>query len=670
MINGAIMNIKQLSLAAAVSVLTFSTVTNAILGPIPIYLNPIDVGANYFNGLDTNATFASEVYTSEDIKDSNASNLYDFLNQNTSISISPNSGDRFTQKIDMRGFGLTNGFENIIIVLNGRRLNNIDSVAASLSTLSIANIGKIEIAKGSGSVVYGDGAMAGVIHIYTKKSNDSTLQVSIGNHGIQQASLSVNAVQDNLSLSTSFNNYKQDGFSISDDNGHKDEGLQDNKSFEANYDINEKTEITLGFQDNKIDNRYPNWLTLSEFNADPSQNPIDFTNYRYGLYTHIVNNSEITNFDIKHKINENIKISLNTSHETKDITTFSRNDYDYKIKDILFAYQKDNIEVKGGRTSFEGRRIAVDNTTTKNNTGLFLQGNYKLNDDTYTLGFRDEDVDYKYNPNSDSGTPPRSEKLKAFNIGFNKKINDKTSIFSNYNHAFQTPSIDNFFASNYDNWPIVTTDFNGFIDPAKIKTFNIGINHITKNRKTKATVFRSNLENEIYLNKHTGEYINTNIDKSHKYGLEIQHAQQVNSKLSTNINYAYTRAIIDSDSLVYWGSDALNSIYDGNDLPMVSKHSITASADYKINSKSKINLTHKYRSDAYAEEDFTNIGTQKQKAFNSTDVNFLYQYDKDIDLTLHVENLFLNKHGSWLRDDVIYPANFTRNIKAGLIYRF
>ena len=658
------MNIKQLSLAAAVSALTFTTATNAVLGPIPIYLNPINVGANYFNGLDINATFASEVYTSEDIKDSNASNLYDFLNQNTSISISPNSGDRFTQKIDMRGFGLTNGFENIVIVLNGRRLNNIDSVAASLSTLSITNIGKIEIAKGSGSVVYGDGAMAGVIHIYTKKSNDSTLKVSIGNHGIQQTSLSVNAVQDNLSLSASSNNYKQDGFSVAGNDGYKDNGAQSNKSFEASYIINDKTELTIGFKDNKIDNRYPNWLTLSEFNSDPSQN-ITATN----SYNHIINNSEITNFDIQHKFNENIEFSLNTSHETKDITTFSRNDYDYKIKDLLFTYQKDNIEIKGGRTSFKGKRIAEDNTTTKNNNGLFLQGNYKLTDDTYTLGFRNENVDYKYNPNTSTSIND-SEKLKAFNIGFNRKVNDKTSVFSNYNQAFQAPSIDNFFASNYDNWPIVTTDFNGFIDPAKVKTLNIGANHLTNNSKTKVTVFRSNLENEIYLNKHTGEYINTNIDKSHKYGLEIQYAQQVNTKLTTNINYTYTRAIIDSDSLVYLGSDALNGIYDGNDLPMVSKHSITTSADYKINEKSKINLTHKYRSDAYAEEDFANIGTQKQKAFNSTDVNYLYQYNKDIDLTLHIENLFENKHGSWLRDDVIYPANFTRNIKAGLIYRF
>ena len=64
------MNIKQLSLAAAVSALIFTTATNAVLGPIPIYLNPVKVDANHFNDLDTKATFASEIYTEKDIKKS------------------------------------------------------------------------------------------------------------------------------------------------------------------------------------------------------------------------------------------------------------------------------------------------------------------------------------------------------------------------------------------------------------------------------------------------------------------------------------------------------------------------------------------------------------------------------------------------------------------------
>ena len=199
------------------------------------------------------------------------------------------------------------------------------------------------------------------------------------------------------------------------------------------------------------------------------------------------------------------------------------------------------------------------------------------------------------------------------------------------------------------------------MDTAKIKTLNIGINYLTEFTKTKLTLFRSNLKNELYYCKYC--FKNTNLDKSHKYGLDLQHSQQIDSGLLANINYAYTVAKIDSEN-------EESGSYNGKNLPMVSKHNVTLSIDKKINQKSKIKLVHKYRSDAYSSEDFTNTATQKQKAFNSTNLNYLYQYDKNTELTLNIENLFENKHGSWLRDNVIYPSGFTRNIKAGIEYKF
>ena len=651
------MNIKQLSLVAAVSALTFTTASNAVLGPIPIYLNPIKVDANHFNDLDTKATFASEIYTEKDIKNSNSSNLYDFLSQNTSVTISPNSGDRFTQKIDIRGFGLDKGFESIVVILDGRRLNNVDSVAASLSSLPINNIEKIEITKGSGSVVYGDGAMAGTIHIYTKKSNDSVFTFSKGNYGFQQSNIQANTSKDNLTLSAVVSNTKQGGYSVADSTGNKDWGKQDNKTFKAGYVVNNNTKITLNLEDNTIDNRYPNWMTLAAFNENPSQNLNGYD------YSHIINKSTIKSLNIKHKLTDKLQVSVKSSNETKNITTFSSNDYDYKIRDILFTYLKDNIKINGGRTSFNGKRIAPSNLTSKYNSGVFLKADYKLDDSTYTIGARRESVDYNYTPNS--GTVRNaSESINAFNIGINSQLNKSTSVFSNYNNAFQVPSIDNFFSTTYDSSPpyaVIDVTFNDFMDTAKIKTLNIGINHLTESTKTKLSLFRSNLKNELYYCKFC--FKNTNLDKSHKYGLELQHSQQIEPDLLTNINYTYTVAKIDSEN-------EESGAYNGKNLPMVSKHNITLSLDKKINKKSKIKLIHKYRSDAYSSEDFTNSATQKQKAFNSTNVNYLYQYDKNIDLTLNIENLFENKHGSWLRDNVIYPSGFTRNIKAGIEYRF
>ena len=199
------------------------------------------------------------------------------------------------------------------------------------------------------------------------------------------------------------------------------------------------------------------------------------------------------------------------------------------------------------------------------------------------------------------------------------------------------------------------------MNPSKSKTINIGLNHLTKKSKTKATLFRSNITNEMYY--HSASWTNTNLDKSHKYGLELQNKHQITPKLKTNINYAYTIAKIDEEDK---GSGAYNNKY----LPMVSKHNITASASYNINNKSKVTLTQKYRSSAFSEEDFANNESQKQKAFNSTNVSYLYEYNKDLEFTFDIENLFKNSYGTWLRDDVIYPGNSTRNISTGLTYKF
>jgi len=653
------MNIKQLSVAAAVSALTFTTATNAVLGPIPIYLNPVKVSSNYFNDLDTRATFASEIYTEEDIKNSNSNNIYDFLTQNTSIAIAPSSGNRFTQKIDVRGYGLTDGYQNVVITLNGRRLNNIDTAIQDLSVININNIKKIEITKGSGSVVYGDSAMAGAIHIYTKKSADTVATVAIGNYGIQTASVSAGHSQDNLDLSISIDTQKQGGFGVEDPQGNKDKGKQTNKKVGIIFYPSNTTEVMFDFTRSNLDTRYPNYLTLAQFNENPSQNSSG------RVYTHQETNYDIYNLNTKSQLNRDLEVSLNLSKETKDSTnsyynyldivsydTPTKNDYDYKTTDLLFTYKKDNLKIDGGLTTFNGKRKGSSDTTSKDNTGVFTQGSYERDSYTYTVGARKESVDYAYNPNSGTALSDK-HKLEAYDIGFNKKINEKTSVFSNLNIAFQAPLIDRFF--DWDG------SFNGFMNPSKSKTINIGLNHLTDKSKTKITLFRSNITDEMYY--YSSGFKNTNIDKSHKQGLELQHKYQINPQLKTGINYAYTIAKIDEEN-------EASGAYNGKDIPMASKHNITLSASYNVNDKSKITLTQKHRSKAFSEEDFANNKSQKQKEFNSTNVNYIYKHNKSLDFNFDVENLFENSYGTWLRDDIIYPSSFTRNIKAGLTYRF
>tara|TARA_B110000495_G_C23013617_1_gene599870 strand:+ start:168 stop:812 length:645 start_codon:yes stop_codon:yes gene_type:complete len=124
-------------------------------------MDPVIVTATKVKTKDTKATYASEVYNREDIEKSGAVTIFDFLNNNTSTAILPNWGNQYEQNIDIRGFGFTEGFKNVAITVNGRRLNNIDSVPQKLIDIGINTIDRIEITKGSGSIVHGDGATGG-----------------------------------------------------------------------------------------------------------------------------------------------------------------------------------------------------------------------------------------------------------------------------------------------------------------------------------------------------------------------------------------------------------------------------------------------------------------------------------------------------------------------------
>jgi len=130
-------------------------------------------------------------------------NLFDFLSNKSSLNISSYSGNKAAPSIDMRGYGLENGFQNIVINVDGYRINNIDMAPSFLGTINTNDIDRIEILKGSGSVVHGDGSNAGSINIYTKNHNKTRISSAYGNYGQKNHSFNTGKTIDNFSISFS-----------------------------------------------------------------------------------------------------------------------------------------------------------------------------------------------------------------------------------------------------------------------------------------------------------------------------------------------------------------------------------------------------------------------------------------------------------------------------------
>ena len=109
--------------------------------------------------------------------------------------------------VDMRGFGAA-ATSNTLVLVNGRRLNDIDLAGVDFSAIPRASIERIEITRGnSGAVLYGDGAVGGVINIVTRNpfNEPPTLRADAGAGSLRhrEGSVAVSAARSAWASSNS-----------------------------------------------------------------------------------------------------------------------------------------------------------------------------------------------------------------------------------------------------------------------------------------------------------------------------------------------------------------------------------------------------------------------------------------------------------------------------------
>ena len=607
------------------------------------------VNATRIERKDTEVTYASEVHSRKMLDASGVTSLYDYLAQYTSINVLSSFGNKATPSLDMRGYGNATGYQNIVITVDGQRLNNIDQNSQLIGAIPLSSIDRIEITKGSGSVLYGDGAMAGTIQIYTKAKTGVSIGASGGNFGAQSGNFSAGISEQYIDLSVSAAHDSHDGFSKKDSTGKRDEFTSNTQNAKLKIKPTDSLRFMLEGTNSRIDTRYNNPLTRAQFRSDPRQNG--------GVrpYTHQGLDTDQWRVGVEYDISDSLRFTANHRREDKlsdFIAPFPfRGDYNYRSNDIALNYISNTLSVISGIQTFDGVRAGGFDKTSKDNLAAFIQGEYRWNDFTFSAGGRREKVEYHYAPTIGTSRED-STKLNAWDVGVNYRINQEASVFANYNRAFQAPDIDRFFDFG--------GVFNTFIEPAKSKTINLGLNHVTSKNRFKATAFHSELDNEIYFFADPTNFIfrNTNIDESHKYGLELQDSLRITDRLNASLIYTYTRAIIDREA------DG-NGAFNGKNLPGVPRHGINAGLNWIFYENASLNLNHVWRSTAYSSNDFTNIGPQKQNSYESTNIAVSYRY-KNVQVFTALNNIFEHKNSIQVDNDVIYPVDFSRTWRVGM----
>src|SRR5882724_4706647 len=189
--------------------------------PAPDPADPFTTGVGSVRQFAGIVGAASSVITAEEIARSPAYTLQEIIAQTPGVQLTSLFGGVNGAKtsVDLRGFGAF-ATSNTLVLINGRRLNDIDMAGVDFSTIPRDSIERIEITRGnSGAVLYGDNAVGGVINIVLKNGVGGPPVAIRGEAGVgsfNQRMASVSVATNFGPWSTSFygNAIKSDGYRV------------------------------------------------------------------------------------------------------------------------------------------------------------------------------------------------------------------------------------------------------------------------------------------------------------------------------------------------------------------------------------------------------------------------------------------------------------------------
>jgi len=181
------------------------------------------------------------VITSEDIKQAPSNNVVDLLARESGVTLKNFFGNDKQAGIDIRGMGATSS-SNVIVMADGVRLNSPDLAGPDLSSIPLDQIERIEIVRGAESVLYGNGAVGGVINIITKKGQtepEMRVYSSYGSYETNDIRTSFRRRISNFLLNVNADYY--------DSEGYRDNGSLDKKdaSLFTGYEMSDYINLSL-----------------------------------------------------------------------------------------------------------------------------------------------------------------------------------------------------------------------------------------------------------------------------------------------------------------------------------------------------------------------------------------------------------------------------------------
>lgn len=557
---------------------------------------PVVVTATRFAASIDTAPVNVTTITAEDIANSSASSLDEILSYQAGVSVTNLYGvTGSSAKLDLGGFG-ENGGQNTLILLNGRRLNDLDLDGVNLASIPFESIAKIEIIHGNSSVLYGDNATGGVINIVTKNALDgehASIKLQAGSFQTQRLAADIRKLAGNTALSLAFDGRQTNGYR--DNNDYENANLSGELSQEeANWNYGTR----LHFSREKTG--FSGALTETDFKTDPTASSTEdkAKETRNSIEGFINNDGLAVELAVRKKHQEYISTDFGLYEAEADLTTVSltpRINRQYGSNTLVGGFDLYHSKL-GAESTFNSQDAKQKSYAVYLTDAIVLRKNTTLN-----LGLRRQ----KIKVTADGANNDRDDSISSWDFTLSHKHNYGGRNYARIAKSFRTPVFD-------EMWNYFSGSFTA-IKPQTGRHYEIGTRQtFDHGLQLDANLFRINLEDEIAYDN--ASFSNTNLDETRHDGLNINLRTAISRQTSLQAGYAYRKATVQS------------GLYSGNDIPLVARTKLTVSAQRQFNKDRMLGLDAVYTGKRRLANDDNNVGDMLP-AYTRVDINYTQQFN-------------------------------------------
>jgi iron complex outermembrane receptor protein len=527
--------------------------------------------------------------------------------------------------LDLRGFGVTAG-NNQIVIVDGLRLNEADLSSAGLSSIPIASVARIEVLRGTGAVLYGEGATGGVIVVTTKagigaqRKSSAQLYGATGSMGLRETRGTAVIAASGFSLDMTASQRGSDGHRVNF------ASESDAVSVTGQW-TNDWLRLGARLGRDALSSGLPGALSNLQFAADPRQaNSLTeygaSQNHQGGLFAEAL----FGDWQIAADVNRRVK-------RYDSLTFGARYAYDVESTNASVRVRHEgawggfsNAFVAGLDRGLWERTIVQSLFTPAGTRGraessaLYVRNDLTLagSRTRVSLGWRAESIQ-KLETLSAAAIDDRQH---AWEAGVSQPVGAATTLYGRVGSSFRLGNVDEFSFTN----PAVT------LRPQTSRDVEVGARWKNASSALEARWYSSRLRDEIgYDPSGNGPFgpfgANINFDPTKRQGLEFEGRHLLTPALDLRFMAAWRQARFTAGP------------FAGSDMLLVPRRTVALRADWRPAPGHTLNAGVQWVS--AQTPDFANTCTMP--AYATADLRYAYQWGA-AEVALGVSNLTDHKY--------------------------